>query len=357
LDQLDTTRTADEYADFLRSIGITNTTQLADSGLSNQDILDLINFGTDTVTVTGDKPTPGTTETTGIPVIPVTPGTTGTTDLGTVTVVDKKCPPGSVYDETQKKCVPIVETPEITIVDKKCPPGSVYDEDLKQCVPIAKIPEITIVDKKCPPGSVYNEDLKQCVPIETVTIVDKKCPPGQVYDEDLKQCVPITETPTTPTTLTCPEGYEPNAAGTACIPVITIVDKKCPPGQVYDEDLKQCVPIVTPPVVTPPVVTPPVVKPPVVKPPVVKPPVKRVEVPSFVPSTGSYVSGDRTDPIYAGPMGNFNLFATLEELLADDTDKKDNKNFKDKTKMATGGHLDDLLAEQMTVDDLLKLLR
>jgi hypothetical protein len=56
-------------------------------------------------------------------------------------------------------------------------------------------------------------------------------------------------------------------------------------------------------------------------------------------------------------MGNFNLFATLEELLADDTDKKDNKNFKDKTKMATGGHLDDLLAEQMTVDDLLKLLR
>jgi hypothetical protein len=352
LDQLDTTRTADEYADFLRSIGITNTTQLADSGLSNQDILDLINFGTDTVTVTGDKPTPGTTETTGIPVIPVTPGTTGTTDLGTVTVVDKKCPPGSVYDETQKKCVPIVETPEITIVDKKCPPGSVYDEDLKQCVPIAKIPEITIVDKKCPPGSVYNEDLKQCVPIETVTIVDKKCPPGQVYDEDLKQCVPITETPTTPTTLTCPEGYEPNAAGTACIPVITIVDKKCPPGQVYDEDLKQCVPIVTPPVVKPPVVTPPVVKPPVVT-----PPVKKVEVPSFVPSAGSYVSGDRTDPIYAGPMGNFNLFATLEELLADDTDKKDNKNFKDKTKMATGGHLDDLLAEQMTVDDLLKLLR
>ena len=60
-------------------------------------------------------------------------------------------------------------------------------------------------------------------------------------------------------------------------------------------------------------------------------------------------------------MDDFNLFATLEELLSENSDKKDtkkdNKKSKDKTKMATGGHLDDLLAEQMTVDDLLKLLR
>ena len=71
--------------------------------------------------------------------------------------------------------------------------------------------------------------------------------------------------------------------------------------------------------------------------------------------------GERTDPIYAGAMDDFNLFATLEELLSKNSDKKDtkkdNKKSKDKTKMATGGHLDDLLAEQMTVDDLLKLLR
>jgi len=53
LDQLDTTRTADDFADFLATIGITNTTQLADSGLSNQDILDMINALDDTVTVTG----------------------------------------------------------------------------------------------------------------------------------------------------------------------------------------------------------------------------------------------------------------------------------------------------------------
>jgi hypothetical protein len=415
LDELDTTRTADDYADFLKSIGITNTTQLTDSGLSNQDILDMINAGVDTVNVTGTNTAGTITDTTGLDTGPVIP--TGTsTPIETVTVVDKKCPPGQVYDEDLKQCVPIktvddscptgyykdstgkcVPIETVKVDDKKCATGYVYDEAQKKCVPIETV---TVVDKKCPPGQVYDEDLKQCVPIETVTVVDKNCPPGQVYDEDLKQCVPVIETPTTPTTLSCPEGYEPNAAGTACIPVVTIVDKKCPPGQVYDEDLKQCVPIKTDecapgfekvngvcvPVckegytrnlatgacekvedkACPPgqvknaegkcvpitKVTPPVV---------VKPPVKKVEVPSFVPSTGSYVSADKTDPIYAEGMDEFNLFATLEELLADDSDKtdtkKDTKKSKDKTKMATGGHLDDLLAEQMTVDDLLKLLR
>ena len=152
--------------------------------------------------------------------------------------------------------------------------------------------------------------------------------------------------------LSCPEGYEPNEAGTACIPVVVIQDKKCDPGYVYDEDLKQCVPIVTTPVVNPPVV---------VQPPVVKPPIKKVvpEIPAgYVPSTGGYTSAEETKPIYAGAMDDFDLFATLEELLKENPDKKkDNKKSKDKTKMATGGHLDDLLAEQITVDDLLKLLR
>jgi hypothetical protein len=146
--------------------------------------------------------------------------------------------------------------------------------------------------------------------------------------------------------------------GNDTVEELVVTDKKCDPGYVYDEDLKQCVPIVTTPVVNPPVVNPPVVKPPVVKPPVVKPPVKNVTLPSFVPSTGGYSSAEETNPIYAGAMDDFDLFATLEELLKENPDKKkDNKKSKDKTKMATGGHLDDLLAEQMTVDDLLKLLR
>ena len=50
------------YDDFLRSIGITNPTQLKDSGLSNDDIMRLINAPDDTVTVTGQKGTDGYTD-------------------------------------------------------------------------------------------------------------------------------------------------------------------------------------------------------------------------------------------------------------------------------------------------------
>jgi hypothetical protein len=56
-------------------------------------------------------------------------------------------------------------------------------------------------------------------------------------------------------------------------------------------------------------------------------------------------------------MDDFNMFATLQDLLAEDTNKKSTQKGQQTTKMATGGHLDDLLAEQMTVDDLLNLLR
>jgi hypothetical protein len=521
LDQLDSNRSANDFADFLATLGITNTTQLADSGLSNQDILDMINALDDTVVVTGgtgnDVITGGTGNDVitggdgndGIPTVLVeackdgkvrdpvtgqcvlpttitdtTTGGDGTTDLGTVTVVDKKCPPGQVYDEDLKMCIPI-ET--VTIVDKKCPPGQVYDEDLKKCVPIADdscptgyerdeitgkcIPVVTIVDKKCPPGQVYDEELKKCVPIlddscpegferdeatgkciPVVTIVDKKCPPGQVYDEDLQQCVLVADNscptgfhkdesgkcvPDTKETLSCPEGYEPNEAGTACIPVVTIVDKKCPPGQVYDEELKKCVPIVedkcadgfhrdeatglcvpdddgecktgyekvngtcvpvckegyirnletgvcekaetpcpagqtrnaegkcVPIVITPPVtcqpgyeringVCVPMCQPGYVR---VNGVCKKITADTVMPTSVIGEQGEKTDPIYAGGMDSFNLLATLQELLAEEPPKKDDKKSKDKTKMATGGHLDDLLAEQMTVDDLLKLLR
>ena len=201
------------------------------------------------------------------------------------------------------------------------------------------------VPLSCPEGYEPNEAGTACIPV--VVIQDKKCDPGYVYDEDLKQCVPIK---TTEDTLT-------GGTGNDDIEELVVTDKKCDPGYVYDEDLKQCVPIVTTPVVKPPVV----VQPPVVKPPVVKPPIKKVvpEIPAgYVPSTGGYTSAEETKPIYAGAMDDFDLFATLEELLKENPDKKkDNKKSKDKTKMATGGHLDDLLAEQITVDDLLKLLR
>jgi hypothetical protein len=78
--------------------------------------------------------------------------------------------------------------------------------------------------------------------------------------------------------------------------------------------------------------------------------------PIYTPSSAAG-PGEKNEPIYAGGMDAFNLLATLQELLAEEAPKKDDKKSKDKTKMASGGHLDDLLAEQMTVDDLLKLLR
>jgi hypothetical protein len=535
LDQLDTTRTADEFADFLASIGITNTTQLTDSGLSNQDILDLINAGVDTVTVTGGTGNDTTTGVTGVDTI-----TGGGGNDDTVTVVgatgcaagfhdngmglcvadtDLDCPEGYAPNEDGTQCVAIVE-----VVGNKCLPGQVYDEDLKKCVPI-KSDEcaegfhdngmglcVADTDLDCPEGYEPNEAGTECIPI--VDIVDNKCLPGQVYDEDLKKCVPIKTTEcaagfhddgtglcVADTDLDCPEGYEPNEDGTECIPIVEVVDNKCLPGQVYDEDLKKCVPIKTTECavgfhdngtglcvadtdldcpegyepneagtecvakvtveackdgkvrdpITGQCVLPtkecaegfhddgtglcvpdddeeckpgfelvggkcePVCKEgylrnletgqcekiedktcPVgqvkdangkcvpiknnncqpgfekvndVCVPVCQTGYKRVDgvckkitTDTATPATSALsAEGEKIDPIYAGAMDDFDLFATLEELLSENPDKKaakkDSKKSKDKTKMATGGHLDDLLAEQMTVDDLLNLLR
>lgn len=155
----------------------------------------------------------------------------------------------------------------------------------------------------------------------------------------------------------CAPGFHDDGTG-LCVPDDDIKDPdECPDGYIRNLETGACEKVeVTTPVVNPPVV----VQPPVVQPPVVKPPVV-IPTQSFTPSTSTYTSAEETNPIYAGAMDDFNLFATLEELLAEKSDttdkKKDNKKSKDKTKMATGGHLDDLLAEQMTVDDLLKLLR
>ena len=229
---------------------------------------------------------------------------------------EEPCPTGYERDEITGKCIPVIE-----IKDTKCDPGFVYDEDLKQCVPIKT--------EGCAPG-FHDDGTGLCVPD------DEECKDG--FEKIGGECVPV-----------CKEGYIRNLATGVCEKVDT---KECPPGQVKDANGK-CVPITK--------VTPPVTPPKKCPPGYVLVDGTCVLIPTFTPGTSSYTSEDKTDPIYAGGMDDFDLFATLEELLADKSDKtdkkKDNKKSKDKTKMATGGHLDDLLAEQMTVDDLLKLLR
>jgi hypothetical protein len=244
---------------------------------------------------------------------------TGVCELAAETPTPLVCPPGKVPNEAGTACID-----ETIVIAKRdpCPTGTVYDEELDKCVPIKT--------EGCAPG-FHDDGTGLCVPD------DEECKDG--FEKIGGECVPV-----------CKEGYIRNLATGVCEKVDT---KECPPGQVKDANGK-CVPItkVTPPVVTPLKKCPPGY---------VLVDGTCVLIPTFTPGTGSYTSEDKTNPIYAGGMEDFDLFATLEELLADKSDKtdtkKDNKKSKDKTKMATGGHLDDLLAEQMTVDDLLKLLR
>jgi hypothetical protein len=467
LDQLDTTRTADDFAAFLATIGITNPTQLTDSGLSNQDILDLINAtnttGTSTVTGgtgnddtvvitggtgndvitggTGNDVVTGGTGNDGIPTVvveackdgkvrdPITglcvlPTTTvdtitgGDGNDGIPTVVVEACKDGKVRDPVSGLCVLPEEIP--TVVVEACKDGKVRDPVTGQCV----MPEVIIED--CKDGKVRDPVTGQCV---MPTVVVEECKDGKVRDPITGECVLPT-----PTTLNCTEGFEPNEAGTECIAVVQVEEckdgkvrdpktglcvlpdvdkpcdagfhkdatglcvpddddecetgyeringtcvpvckegyirnlatgvcekeeKSCPVGQVKDASGK-CVPIKKTEECKPGFEKVNGVCVPICQPGYVRINGVCKKIPTEVipmPVSGPVDSGEKTDPIYAGGMDDFNLLATLQELLAEEAPKKDDKKSKDKTKMASGGHLDDLLAEQMTVDDLLKLLR
>ena len=234
-------------------------------------------------------------------------------DAGTecIPVIDiKSCPTGQHRDETGK-CVPdteecaegfhLDEATSLCVADEdKCEEG--YHRENGVCVP-----------DDCPEGYIRNLETGVCEKVE------KECPPGQVKDANGK-CVPITKT------TECKPGFE--KVDGVCVPV-------CKPG--YQRVNGVCVLICKPGYQLVNGVC--------------------VPIPTGAPIAAAGGEGEKTDPIYAGGMDDFNLLATLEELLSKEAPKKDTKKSKDKTKMASGGYLDDLLAEQMTVDDLLKLLR
>lgn len=294
---------------------VTATGPNTDSGLSNQDLLDLTNITDDTVVVKGDKP---------LDYLPTDDDFVPTKidDKGEVVITGGRPTGTTSTDTTGLDEGPIIPTGGDGLETVTVTGGTGNDT-----ITGGTDTDTTGLDEGpvIPTGDTVKDEGE-------VVVTGKRdpCPPGTHYDETLDACVP-------------------DDTGDDDVEELVVTDKKCDPGYVYDEALKQCVPIVTTPVVKPPVV----VQPPVVKPPVVKQP---VVMPTYVPS-GYYGASDKNEPVYAGAMDDFNLFATLQELLAEEPAKKDNKKSKDKTKMATGGHLDDLLAEQMTVDDLLKLLR
>jgi hypothetical protein len=222
----------------------------------------------------------------------------------------KSCPTGQHRDETGK-CVPDT---------KECAEGFHLDEATGLCVADEDECEEgyhrengVCVPDECPEGYIRNLETGVCEKVE------KECPPGQVKDANGK-CVPITKT------TECKPGFE--KVDGVCVPI-------CKPG--YQRVNGVCVLICKPGYQLVNGVC--------------------VPIPTGAPISAAGGEGEKTDPIYAGGMDDFNLLATLEELLASEAPKKDTKKSKDKTKMASGGYLDDLLAEQMTVDDLLKLLR
>jgi hypothetical protein len=284
------------------------------------------------------------------------------TDKGTVTVtacgpgkvrnakgdcVDIDCGEGKYWDPVTKQC-------ELKKVDEEvkttltCGANEEKSPDGLSCLPkcgpgykrgpdgITCVKDDEIVIKACGPGKVRNAK-GDCVDID--------CGDGKYWDPITGECELKKVDEEVKTTLTCGANEEKSPDGKSCIP-------KCGTGYKRGPDGITCVPITTTvqPAVCPPGQTKNAAG--------VCVPIKTTTTPTITPAISTpAVSTETTSPIYAGAMGDFDLFATLPELLSSDNDKKDNKKTQQTTKMATGGHLDDLLAEQMTVDDLLKLLR
>ena len=240
------------------------------------------------------------------------------------------CGDGKYWDPVTKQCE--VKKIDTVVTTLTCGANEEKSPDGLSCLP------------KCGPGYKRGPDGITCVKDDEVVITSCgegkvrnaagicepiNCGEGKYWDPITKQCE-IKKVDDVVTTLTCGANEEKSPDGKSCIP-------KCGTGFKRGPDGISCVPITT--------TVPPTT--------VVTPATAATLASAATPAT----STETTNPIYAGAMDDFNLFSTLNELLTGDENKKTTQQTQQTTKMATGGHLDDLLAEQITVDDLLKLLR
>ena len=300
---------------------------------------------------------------------PQVPNADGTGCVDVVEVVDKKCKPGFVFDEAEQKCVPIDcgtgyhWDPELNqcmedVITPPPPPPLVCDPDTEELSEdgLSCIPKI-VVTPPCRSGWHPDPDTGICVldedepcdagwhkdPNTGVCVLDTECQDGFHPDEN-GICVPdeckegyvrnlqtgICELAPCPTGYSrnsagvcvinaCPTGYTRNSEGACVLNTPTT----CPTG-FHKDSTGNCVADT-----------------------------KTVTTDVTLPTLSSALTPQVIKPFYAGEMEDFDLFTTLDELLH----PKAQQNPQEDTKMADGGYLDQMLAEPMSVDDLLKLLR
>jgi hypothetical protein len=203
-----------ETADFLETIGIKTIDDIKDSGLSNQDILNMIGFGADdAVTVTGDRPT-------GLGDFMVPTSNIG--DQGEMVITGNKngtslddflslnTPVGNITNNYTDDLSELVVTGNKNgtslndfltlndIVGNTDTTGTTKDDGVEELVVTGKTDKDVVIDDdddtKCGPG-FHDDGTGFCVPDDDVK--EDGCPEGYVLDLATNQCVKVGDTKVT----------------------------------------------------------------------------------------------------------------------------------------------------------------
>jgi hypothetical protein len=208
-----------ETADFLETIGIKTIDDIKDSGLSNQDILDMIGLGADnTVTVTSDRPT-------GLGDFMVPTSNIG--DQGEMVITGNKngtslddflslnTPVGNITNNYTDDLNELVITGnkngtslndfitlndivgDTTSGDTVLVTGKTDKTDTTDTTKDDDVEELVVVDDKikgCAPG-FHDDGTGFCVPDDDVK--EDGCPEGYVLDLETNQCVKVGDTKVT----------------------------------------------------------------------------------------------------------------------------------------------------------------